>query len=177
MTEATTIVAYGKYEIDFTAIPQTSLATLVRSGLAHKLGNEVSSKVGAAAKRAEAEGTEFNRAETEEAFRQAMLDAILAGTLGVSTRTPAGPKADTVLNKIVVAHIASILKAHKMKVPSGDKTVEIGGRAYTRADLLATQMAKHGERFKAEAEKEHKRLAKEAARAGEVQVDLTEEFA
>jgi hypothetical protein len=140
-------------------IPTISLFALAQRGFSHVLGNEVASKlaafrkteVGAAAD--EAEVAAFTKAKREEA-----LEKILNGTLG--TRAASSPRVtgiEALMRRVAVEFLQARFAAYskksgtKVSLPTGDKVVEVAGRAMTREQLIEAELKRNGEAIREEA--------------------------
>lgn len=177
-------LTYGKHTIDFSALPETSQIALARRGLAHFLGNEQASKVAAYfdpdRKVPEDEtrlpDNEENREVVKADFQAKAIDALLAGTVGVSTRGSGVDPLETEIERLAKAEIKALLADSGVKAPKkAADTVTIGGQAFTMEQLVARRLdptgpagkAKDGtihlERLTKEAEKVLKAKAKAAA--------------
>lgn len=168
-------ITYGQFTLDLAQVPETSLLALVSSGLSHKMGNEVASKLAAFVKAQDAAGTPVSdeaKAEAKAGFQSEMFSRIMAGTIGVSTRAPAGPKPDTIKAQVTLKSLTAHLKAHGLAVPSGEKTLVLGGKEYNRAALVEAHYTKHQERLDNEISAERKRREKEAKKLADVQGEV-----
>ena len=162
-----TTVKYGEFTLDLSTLPETSLLALVSSGFAHKMGNEVASRVAAAVVKSTSAGEVVDdevKAKIKSQFQTEMFEKILAGTVGVSTRTPGAPKEDTLKRQIILKSLTTQLKAHGLPLPTKDNTISIGGNEFTREALVAAHYAKHKERLDGEIAAEKKRRDKEAVK-------------
>lgn len=182
-------MTYGKHAIDFSTLPQPSVVAMLRRGLSHFLGSEQASKVTAYfdpdRKLAEGEtrldDTPENRELVKADFQAKAVDALLAGTVGVSTRGPAVDPIETEINRIARREVHDILKKSGVKpAKKADDTVEIGGAKYTTDQLIARRLdasspagvdkktgVSHAERIGKEAAKVMADKAKAAAKAAE----------
>lgn len=173
------ITSYG-FEFDTAALPGQTLDALISRGLNHVLGNEVASKIAAFKSRIE---KETGVAATDEAVsaqttaeRQAMIDKLVAGTLGV--RVAAAPSVDPIeaeMTRLAKAKIATVLKANGLKWAKdaeGVRTVTLKNGTFTMAELVERQLTGHGEALRAEAEKVLKAKARAAKAAAEADIDL-----
>lgn len=146
---ASLIVKYASFELDFAKLPQASVLSCLRGGVSHKFGSEVASKVGAYFKpdRKLAEGesrmedTEENRQKLTDEYRQKLYDALIAGTVGVSTRGPTVDPIEVEINKIAKSEIKAILAENGVKFPKkSTDTVTIGGQALTVDQLISRRL-------------------------------------
>lgn len=169
------IIKYGERTLDFNTLPQASLVAMLRRGVSHYLGSEQASKVTGMFKPGEdgslKEGivdNEENRAKALEDFRNAAVENLKAGTVGVSVRGPSVDPISVIINRLAKAEVKSILEKQKLKWPTkADDTVELpDGSKITGAQLIARRLdptgpagvdkktgVVHAERLKKEAEK------------------------
>ena len=140
-------ITYGDYSVDSAKLPEVSLISLLTKGLAHYLGNEVSSKTIAALRRlaldayakengAAAEGetkkaieadTKFDRengahVSLQAELRATALQALLDGTVGEAS--PRGPAKSP-----LEAEIAAIVKRECLALVKNEN-VAIGGTVH-----------------------------------------------
>lgn len=144
------VITYAKHVIDFATLPQTSVVAMLRRGVSHFLGNEQSAKVTAyfdpdrklADGETRLDDSEENRARVKGDFVAKAVDALLAGTVGVSTRGPTVDPIEVEVNRIARKEITDQLKENGVKPPkkSAD-TVTIGGTAYTMDQLIARRLS------------------------------------
>jgi hypothetical protein len=153
------IFTYGTdISVDLHSLPESSIHALIRRGMSHYFGNEVSTKV-SAWKVARAEGAlgAPNDAEIAAAkadFTQAALEALLSGTVGQSIRGPRGSSVETEFNRLAEEQAKAILKSAGMVMPTKDKTVRFGdGTELSRSDIIARVKAKFGAELRSKAEK------------------------
>jgi hypothetical protein len=123
-------------------VPTVSLFALAQRGFTHVLGNEVASAL--TAWRKTEEGVKADDAAitawTNEK-RKAKLEQILAGTLGV--RQPGAPKAtgiEAIMHAIAVENLRAKLAKFKLKLPTGDKTINVAGKDMDRDALIAAEL-------------------------------------
>lgn len=172
-------VTFGEGPASVTVAPQdlpaVSVAYLFRKGFMHYFGNEAAARVSNAKKVAEETGTPLTDEQVIEAraeFQSAFLATLKAGTVGNrASGVATGPKAtplETVVNKMAAAEIGAKLAKVGLKLPTGDKVITVSGETRTRAQLLASYLAKHGERITADAKKS---IKAEEARLAKVQGD------
>lgn len=144
-----TTFTYGKHTVDTANLPEASIAAMFRRGLSHFLGNEQASKVAAyfdpdrksADGEARLDDTPENREKVKADFQAKAVDALLAGTVGVSTRGPTVDPIETEINRIARREVHDILKASGVKPPKkATDTVTIGGTAYTTDQLIARRL-------------------------------------
>lgn len=157
-TNGTGVLSWGDYTIELGKLPHTTQHALMQSGFTHKLGNEVASAV-ATYRKGPTEKPE-GWVEPNDAMiatfahdkRNAMLAAMVAGTLGVRA---SGPRLDPVLAEveaIVRREITGRLKTVKLKLPKGDEVVTFaGGVTRTYAQMHDKLLADEGERIHREA--------------------------
>lgn len=174
-----TKVIYRNFEIDTSALPESSVNALLRRGLAHVLGNEQHAKVGPNSawykdlvKAKTAEGgeayvpTDDEIEEAKAAFQAKAIEALTAGTLGTSIRGPSAPPLETEMNRIARTTVINRLKAAGLKPPKGEDVVEFAnGTKKTMAQMIATVLERDGEVITKEANKaiaDAKRKAEQA---------------
>lgn len=159
--DANNTFTYGDLTIDATKFHPAGVDALVRRGISHLLGNEVSSKInkeGAWFKGfVEANGREPSADEVASQqleFRKAAIASLYDGTIG--TRA-SGPRVDPVqaeMTAIAKREISDILRAKGIKkFPTGDATVTLGEATYTGAVLIERRLAKFSDRLRKEATK------------------------
>lgn len=170
MSDDIVSVKYGEFEIaNVYDLPARSLAALVASGLAHKLGNEIAAKV-AAYKAKATDGklpSESEIAQFKAQKQKEMFASLLSGEAAASARGPRGSAIESMMKKIAAEELAARFRALGKSLPSGDKTITLttgDGRveAVTRATLIDRRVAAHSERLRAEAER---RISEERAKA------------
>ena len=192
------MLTYGDITRDPAKLPAISTAALLARGFSHLLGNEQASKIVAKIRSALAEGKpdgyEATRADVQ-AFREAnpalvsqwsdeakanALKALDEGTLGVHVaRGPSRDPIESAMHAIARGEVSEVLKSNTLKVPSGEKTVTLGGEAFTMDALIDRRLAKHGDRIRkeaerkvAESERKAKRLREESANSGAADLGL-----
>jgi hypothetical protein len=142
-------LTYGNHTVDFATVPEQSVVAMLRRGFAHFLGSEQASKVTAYfdpdRKLAEGEerlaDTPENRDKIKADYQAKALDALLAGTVGMSTRGPTIDPITTIINRLARQEVHNILKASGVKPPKkADDTVEIGVTKYTTDQLIARRL-------------------------------------
>lgn len=170
-------VEYGSHTIDFTKAPAVSVLAVLGRGVTHLLGSEAASKVDAYFKRDPAKftadapkmaDTEENRATLKAQFQQGFIDAIMAGTLGVSSRGPAVDPLEAEMESIARKQVLQVLRDNKTKVPKkADQKVKFAdGSEYTVQELVERRIAnpKFADAIKAEAQAELDKKAKAKAK-------------
>jgi hypothetical protein len=140
-------------------IPTVSLFALAQRGFSHVLGNEVASKLAAFRKtEAGAAATDEEVAAFVKSKREEALEKILNGTLG--TRAASSPRVtgiEALMRRVAVEFLQARFAAYskksgtKVSLPTGDKVVEVAGRAMTREQLIEAELKRNGEQIKAEA--------------------------
>jgi|HubBroStandDraft_1064217.scaffolds.fasta_scaffold17588_2 hypothetical protein len=144
------------YDVSPADVPAISLFALAQRGLTHVLGNEVASALTAWKKTDE--GKAASQAQIDawvKARRDAKFEQILAGTLG--TRTASVPRAtgiEALKRSIAIEWLKAKLAKSGVKLPTGDKTIEVAGTAMTRDELIAATLRNRGDKLQAEAEAE-----------------------
>ena len=179
-------ISYGDFKIELAVLPLASQVNLAQRGLAHVLGNEVSSKTVSFIRGKVVEGSERKASDvtTEEvkayrsenetvvlAFeaeaRAALVKEIEEGTLGQGRSTSAKPalsKVDTMARAIALEELKEILTKNGLKLPTGEKTLSFSnGDTFTREELISRRLEKHGERIGKEAKKRVDATAKAVA--------------
>lgn len=151
-------MTYGAHTVDFSTVPAQSVTAMLRRGLSHFLGSEQASKVTAYfdpdRKLAEGEtrldDTDENRNKIKADFQAKALDALLAGTVGASTRGPTVDPIETEINRITRKEVHDLLKENGVKPPKkSTDTVTIGGQAYTTDQLVTRRLDPTGPAGKA----------------------------
>ncbi len=170
-------LTYGAHVVDFATVPPQSVTAMLRRGFSHFLGSEQASKVTAyfdpdrklAEGEARLEDTEENRQKVKADYQAKAVDALLAGTVGMSTRGPSIDPITTVINRLARAEVGNILKASGVKPPKkAEDTVEIGGQKFTMEQLVSRRLdptKPYAERLGKEAAKIVADQAKKAAKA------------
>lgn len=179
-------IKYGEFNIaDTNTLPPVSLTKLLTGGLAHFLGNEVSSKVKAWEDRenkARQDAATKVGASTYDAVTTGEKDAqkavvqkeafadLLSGNVGLSNRGPRVDPLQAAMAVIARREVIKTLKSLDVKVPKGTEPVTFSdGKKKTMAEMIATRIAhpKLGPPIKAEAQKkladEERALAKAKA--------------
>lgn len=175
MTTETTTFKYGTFEIDRSKLPATSDEAMFRRGLSHYLGSEQASKVTGMFKpdaegkiKAEVADTAENRAEMLAAFQAKAIDALLAGTVGVSTRGPTIDPVSKHVQRLAKAEVFNILTKNGVKTPkkAEDVITTPDGGKYTMEQLVSRRLAhaEHGPRLQKEGERAHADAVKKAAK-------------
>lgn len=166
-------ITYGQFTIDPNMLPEASVQAMFRRGISHYFGSEMASKVTAffsPDQDTPPEDTKEARDAKKAEFQTKAYEALLAGTVGVSTRGPAVDPITTIVRRLAKAEVTAILKSNGVAWPNkADDTVEIGGTAYTGSQLIDRRITKEGERLTKEAKKiadEQARKAKKALEAG-----------
>lgn len=123
-------------------VPAVSLMALAQRGFTHVLGNEVAAALTAWRKTEEGKGADDAAIEAwVKDRRQAKLDQIMKGELGVRRAGTGGARVtgfDAVLRRVATEWLTAKLG----KLPTGDKTVSVKGKEFTRDELIATAVAK-----------------------------------
>lgn len=175
------LVTYSGFVCDFGVLPQTSLTAMVRRGVSHFFGSEMASKVTAffavddegnsPAKTAGIEDNAESRAAKKAEFQKAAYEALLAGTVGVSTRGPTVEPVVKIERRLAKAEVTGILTEHKVAIPkkAEDTITTPDGGKFTMAQLVDRRLAhaEHGPRIRREAAKELADKLKKAAKAAE----------
>lgn len=146
---------YDGVKLDFSTIPQASLISFARKGVAHYLGNEQASKVSAAkAKAAEETKDEAGNvvpgralsddeiAKLKADFREVALRAMNEGTMGLGgSRGPVKDPYETQLARLAAESVKATLKQHLIKPPKGDEAVTFAdGTKRTMAEMIEKRL-------------------------------------
>lgn len=174
-----TTITYGDHVVDFSKLPEASVAAILRRGLTHYLGNEQASKLASWVKGQDGEVSEDAKAARKAELVSSALSALQAGTIGQSVRMPKVDPVEAEMDKIAKGEIKSTLAAAKMgfKGKGEDRKVTFAdGSAFTLDELVERRLAnpEHSARIRREAEKAIKaraRQAEKAASAGPVGLD------
>lgn len=167
------IVKYGDFTIDYSAVPKTSLMAMLRRGTSHFFGSEQASKVTAhfdADAESPVEDTPEARAAVKAEFQKKAYDALLAGTVGVSTRGPTLDPIATIVRRLAKAEIVNVLKLNGVAWPKkAEDTITLpDGTAITGPQLIDRRVTKEGERLNREAKKIADEQARKAKKAQEL---------
>jgi hypothetical protein len=144
-----------EYRVPFADVPAKSLAVLCQRGFTHFLGNEQAAKLVTWKKKEEnASATDEAVKEFLKVTRQSAFDAVVSATMG--TRSASGaPRVtgiDAVMRRIAVEMLTAELAKHNVKLPTGDKTIEVRGKAYTREQLIETMLKRRNDLIKEKAQ-------------------------
>jgi hypothetical protein len=144
-----------EYRVPFVGVPAKSLAVLCQRGFTHFLGNEQAAKLVTWKKKEEnASATDEAVKEFLKATRQTAFEAVIGATMG--TRSASGaPRVtgiDAVMRRIAVEMLTAELAKHNAKLPTGDKTIEVRGKAYTREQLIETMLKRRNDLIKQKAQ-------------------------
>lgn len=184
------VIKYGETEIETTKLPEASVQALLRRGLSHYLGNEMSSKVVGkvaghikSAKEAWGKANEGATADdvTEASFEpsdevkaawkaEALaegLKALAEGTIGNQVRGPRLDPLETAKLDIVKKEIFAILDANKLARPKKAEDVVVFGDGTSKSlqQMIDNRFANHGDRIAREAEKKVAEDARRLAKA------------
>ncbi len=126
-------------ETPVTDISSRNLSLLALQGYRHKLGNEVAARVAAWKKSDEGKDADEATVTAKYAeFRAEMLDKILNGVLGVRATSGVRVTGDEAIKRAVtLEHLKVFLKKNNLKLPTGDETIDVAGKAMDREALLA----------------------------------------
>ena len=136
-------------------LPAQSLFALAQRGYTHVLGNEVASQVATWRKTEDgAKATEAEVTAWVTAKREAKLDQIMKGTLGVRVAGAAKVSGiEAIMRSVAVERLRVKRAKYKLKLPTGDKTINVAGKDMDRDALVAAEL-RHGQaEIKAEAER------------------------
>lgn len=142
------VLKYGDITVNVSDIPETSQMVLMQRGLSHILGNEASSKVkalydAAFANTTEGQPVDFDRAAELENVRNDLLGRIISGDIAVRATGPRGTALETVMRAIAGERIVANAKKSNVTLPTGKKTINVGGTPMTRAEIVAAHLAKY----------------------------------
>lgn len=140
------LITYGTNALDFAALPQSSLVAMLRRGVSHYLGSEQSSKVVAMfdpdKDEPVADSSPEAKAKAKADFVAKAIDALIAGTVGVSVRGPSVDPIQTIVNRLARKEVLDVLKASGTKPPkkAEDKVQFANGTAFTLAELVSRRL-------------------------------------
>lgn len=153
MSDSSATIVYGDFSFAVSSLPEASLVALLRRGVAHRLGNEVASKVSTYKAKPiseEVDGVKSERLPTEEeteAFKAAALaqavTEIREGTIGTAVRGPSKDPLEAAIDAITRQSVIATLKANNIKPPKGDEVITLaGGVTRTMAEMMEKRYAK-----------------------------------
>lgn len=164
-------VKYGDYSVLVSDLPPASLAYLLQNGFSQSMADAAAltkaqkmiptGEKDAAGADVLRDMTDDEVAEKSKTLRDARFAKILSGTVAVRTGT-AGPKPmgiEAVMHGIATERMKGKLAKFKLALPTGKdaagnpKTIVVGGKPLTRADLIAAELAKYGTEIRTEAER------------------------
>ncbi len=164
-------VTYGEFKVDFATLPHTSVMAMLRRGVSHFFGSEQAAKVSGffdPDQDVPPEDTKEARAAKKAEYQAKAYDALIAGTVGVSTRQPTVDPITKILRKLAKAEVMGVLTEAKLKWPKKAEDVVTfpNGDKFTGSTLIDRRIAnpKHAERLMREAKKEFDDNAKKAAK-------------
>lgn len=165
MSNSNLVIKYGDHIADFNTLPEASLVAMLRRGFAHFMGSEQASKVTShfdPENETPVPDSPEARAEFKAQCQTKAMAALVAGTVGMSTRGPAVDPITTIIRRLAKAEILPILKANGLAWPKKAEDVVSfpNGDKFTGAQLVDRRIAKEGERLG----KEAKKVADEQAR-------------
>lgn len=163
-----TVLTSAGHEIDFGALPETSVRALLSRGLTHFLGSEQASKVKAHKdKYLEEHKVELSDDEVSVVKADFVAKAIEALRLGTIGQRAVGITIDPLekaMEKIAKAQVLDILRANGIKTPKKDEAVKFAnGTEKTLDEMIEGRLAKNGEAI----EKEAKKVLADAKRKAE----------
>lgn len=178
------VFKYGDTELDFSAMPPSTLTAMLRRGVSHLFGSEAASKVQAKIEKVLAGETEESKKAYDalpddvrraqiKAFREGRKDDVAAmlaevtggflqamrdGSLGTSVRGPALDPVEAIERRLVREYIVATLKANSIKIPkkNDEKVIFPNGDQFTLPELI--------DRFPTRQKAKHEELAQEARR-------------
>lgn len=195
-------VEYGKYTVDFDALPTTSKKAMASRGITHFLGNEQNAKLTnwkqkqftemwlkekseAASDEviASAKAQDKNFGLTDETiasqfkiFCDEAYEKLLAGEVGIrSVNAIVVDPVEKIVNRLAKADVLTILAANGLKAPKGDEAITFAnGTKRTMAEMLSKRIELKGDEFTKLANREiaAKHKALAAAKASSVADDL-----
>jgi hypothetical protein len=144
-----------EYRVAFADVPARNLAVLCQKGITHFMGNEQASKYVAY------KASDVGKAASKEdqlawlkTCRDEAFEKVLNGTLGIRSASGAARVTgiDAVMRRIAVEMLTAELAIHNAKLPTGDKTIEVRGKAYTREQLIETMLKRRADLIKQKAQ-------------------------
>lgn len=121
-------LVWGKdYTVAFADLPAATVFALAQQGFTHKLGNEVAAYASGLKDATNENGTpkhgESEIATMAHDKRLAIIQAALAGTLGVRVGGPRGTKLETIMRAIALETIkrSPAIASGKVAMPKGEK--------------------------------------------------------
>lgn len=152
-----------------TEVPTQSLYALAQRGFNHVTGNEVAAKKAAFVKTEEgAKASEEDLAAKVKAWRQEALQKIIDGTLGVrAVGAPRATGVEALKRAIALEFLKAKLKAYsaktgnKVTVPTGDDTINVAGKDYTREQLIDAMLRSKADEIAAEVERRQASVGEE----------------
>lgn len=145
-TDNPLLITYGEHKLDFAALPQASLVAMLRRGVSHYLGSEQASKVTAYFDPEKDEPVADNspeaKAKVKAEFVAKAVDALLAGTVGVSVRGPAVNPIQVIIYRLARKEVLDVLRASGTKPPkkAEDKVKFANGSEFTLAELVERRL-------------------------------------
>ena len=145
-TNENLVIKYGDFTLDFNTLPEASLVAALRSGVAHKFGNECASKVTAyfdPDQDTPPESTPEARSAYKAEVQKEMFAKFLAGTVGVSTRGPAIDPIVVIERRLAKADVTLVLKDNGLAWPkkAEDKVKMADGKEFTGKELIDRRLA------------------------------------
>lgn len=139
-------IKYGEHTLDFAALPQSSLVAMLRRGVSHYLGSEQASKVTAYFDPDKGEPVADTspeaKAKVKAEYVAKAIDALIAGTVGVSVRGPSVDPIEAIVNRLARKEVLDVLRASGTKPPkkADDKVKFANGAEFTLAELVARRL-------------------------------------
>jgi hypothetical protein len=170
----TKVLKYGDFTADFNTLPEASMVAMLRRGFAHFMGSEQASKVTGYFKPENAEedtlpDTAENREAKKREYQTAAFAALVAGTVGVSTRQPAVDPITKIIRRLALADVKTKLDNAKPKLAWPKKASDViefpNGQKMTGEELVTRQVAKKVDEYTKEAKRIAAEQAKKAAAA------------
>lgn len=175
-------IEYGKYIVDFDALPATSKKAMASRGITHFLGNEQNAKLTnwKLKKFVEAYTSEKGEVPNDDVIASAKkqdknfgipdevlasqfktfcdeaYEKLLSGEVGVrSVSAVIIDPVEKIVNRLAKADVMTILVANGLKAPKGDEAITFAnGTKRTMAEMIAKRIELKGEEFTKAANKE-----------------------
>ena len=148
---------HGDISISPADVPAMSLFALAQRGFTHVLGNEVASAL--TAWRKSEEGIKADQGTIDawvKARREVKLEQIMSGTLGVRVSRGTGTRVsliEAIMRSIAIERLRVKLTKFKLKLPTGDKTINVAGKDMGRDALIEAELRHGAAAIRSEAER------------------------
>lgn len=147
-------VTYNGVELDLGDIASDFNAKGIEYLLAYGFAQSLQDSVAGVKKEMKDEGASDDEIATAiKETMQERANAIASGTVGHRVVGPRGSAIETVMRQVALAELTAAFKKKNAKLPKAKDTVTVGGKPFTRTELVAAYVAKHGERLRQEAER------------------------